>query len=111
MPAHDVLGESADEGVGVKAHDLRGVSVGAFFVSEGDGVVVDVNEAVVADHDLVGGAREGAQYLLWATEWWLRVDDPFHRSRVIEATFKLVVGDTFESAPSKLVEHLAAKYL
>jgi hypothetical protein len=59
----------------------------------------------------VGVAREVAQHLLWATEWWLRVDDPFHTSRVIEATFKLIVGDAFESAPSELVEHLAVKYL
>jgi hypothetical protein len=33
LPGQDVLKESADEGFGVKAHDLRGVSVGVFFVS------------------------------------------------------------------------------
>lgn len=90
MPGQDVLEESADEDAGVEAHDLCGVAVGVVFVSEGDGVIVDIDDAVVADCDLVGVARKVAQHLLRTTEWRLRVDNPFQLGGVVDSTVQLL---------------------
>jgi hypothetical protein len=111
MSGQHVLEEAADKDAGIEAHDLRGVAVGVVFVSEGDGVVVDVDDAVVADCDLVGLAGEVRQHLLRTTEWRFGVDGPFHGGGVVEATLKVVVGDGLEPTMTEFVEHLAAKDL
>jgi hypothetical protein len=102
MSGQHVLEEAADEDAGIEAHDLRGVAVGVVFLFEGDGVVVDVDDAVVADCNLVGVAGEVAQHLLRTTEWRFRVDDPFHGGGVVEATLKVVVGDALEPTTTEL---------
>ena len=106
VPGQHVLEEAADEDAGVEAHDLRGAAVGVVLVAEGDDVVVDIEDAVVADRDLVGVAGERAQDLLRATERWLCVDDPFHGGGIIEATLELMVSDALESATAELVRIL-----
>lgn len=52
------------------------VAVGAIAVAEGDGLVFDLSDAVVADGDFMGVASEVFEHLLWSCEGLFGIDDP-----------------------------------
>ena len=83
--------ETADELVGVEAHHLDLVAVGVVAPPEANVLAVEVDEAMVADGDLVGVAPEIGQDLPGAGERGLAVDHPVVRSQRGLQTLELVV--------------------
>ena len=72
----DVQKKTADEDLGGQRHCLLGVAVGAIPVAEGDLSVGQLQDAVVADGDLVGIASEIFEDLRRSGERLFGVDDP-----------------------------------
>ena len=111
--------EAANELVGVEAHHLDPVAVGVVAPPEANVLAVEVDEAMVADGDLVGVAPEIGQHLPGAGERGLAVEHPVVRSQrrlqtlepvaVVAAAVQAKLAVTVRSAEE--VEILAAEDL
>lgn len=73
----DVKKESAEEFHGGERHVALPMSVLVVFPAERDASIVDGEEALIGDRDPVCVAGKVLENLLWASEGWLGVDDPF----------------------------------
>jgi hypothetical protein len=91
--------KAADELARVKAHDLLAVATIATVVlpSEGNMVVIDINDAAVGDGNTMGVPTEIGEHLVRPAERWLRIDDPFDAAGTREmAGERLVVVEMGE---------------
>ena len=73
--------EAADELVGAERHALLASAVAVILPGEGDGCVVEADEAAVGDGDPVRVAGEIGEHLGGPGERALGVDDPFGAAR------------------------------
>lgn len=71
--------KAPDELVGMKTHDLLTVATVSTIIlpSEGDMVVIDMDDAAVCDGNTMGVAAKIGEHLIRTTEWRLRIDHPF----------------------------------
>ena len=111
MARQDVLEESPDELVWGEPHDFRGAVVGIVFVFEGDEALIHIDDAMVANRDLVCVASEVSQHLLRTPKWRLRIDDPLATGSCINPFPQLILIDAFEPVLAEFIEHLSAKDL
>jgi len=68
--------ETAQELLGGQSHALFLIAMSVILPEEGDLVVVQGQEAVIADGDAMGVASQIGQHVVWATKGRLGVDDP-----------------------------------
>lgn len=111
MARQDMLKESPNELVRREPHDLHDAVVGIVFVFEVNGVLTHIDDAMVANRDLVGVASEVSEHLLRPPKWRLCIDDPFAACGCIDSLAQLIVADVYEPVLAKFIEHLAAKDL
>lgn len=85
--------KAPDELVRVKAHDLLTVATIATVIlpSEGNMVVIDIDDAAVGDRDTMGIPTEIGKHLVRPAERWLRIDDPFDSASTREMAGERVV--------------------
>jgi hypothetical protein len=95
--------KASDKFVGMKTHDLLTVATIATVIlpSEGNMVVIGIDDAAVGDGDTMGVAAEIGEHLVRPAEWRLRIDDPFDtastremaRERIVVVEMAEVVGE------------------
>jgi hypothetical protein len=68
--------ETAQELLGRQSHALFLIAMSVILPEEGDLVVVQGQEAVVADGDTMGVAGQISQHVVWAPKRPLGIDDP-----------------------------------
>jgi len=91
--------KAPDELARVKAHDLLAVATIATVVlpSEGNMVVIGLDDAAVSDGHTMGVTAEIGEHLVRAAERWLRINDPFDAASTREmAGERLVVVEMGE---------------
>jgi len=84
----DVQQEAANELVGVQSHRAQLIGIAVVPPTEGDFVVVDVQQPMVRDRHSMSVAAEVVEHLCGAAERSLGIDDPIDRANGVQKAIK-----------------------
>lgn len=87
----DMFFKSSDKLLLGEGHDLLFVAIVIIFVTEGDGALVNTDNAVMGDCHLVGITTEILNHLQRASERFFRIDIPFFKPDGFEQVIKIVL--------------------